>query len=144
MKTCLSCKASLCQDRTKNPLKDRVLVEPCDARVLNERRCPQHDKVLECYARQMCVLRCITGSHKDHTITSLEEAFGQAQVRSCWSSGPDMDYTSKAMRACNTESCLQHRVKQFPEFQICRHRARLYLHPEILGTWSCWDLVSSR
>lgn len=88
VKTCMNCEASLCLLRwawhsTKSPLKDHVLIEPCEAQVLAERRCPQHGRLLECYCVTgsvcICMLCCIASSHRDHEITTLEEAFGQAQ-----------------------------------------------------------------
>ncbi|XP_021266578.1 E3 ubiquitin-protein ligase TRIM62-like [Numida meleagris] len=88
VKTCMNCETSLCQAHlgrhsAKAFLTSHVLVEPCDARVLAERRCSQHGKLLECYCVTdlvcVCLLCCATSSHRSHKIISVEEAFGHGQ-----------------------------------------------------------------
>ncbi|XP_067422844.1 E3 ubiquitin/ISG15 ligase TRIM25-like [Emydura macquarii macquarii] len=89
VKTCLACEASLCQahlskHNAKAAKKDHVLIEPCDNSSLQERKCHEHGKMLECYCEDdlvfVCMLCSITGSHRGHCIITLKEACDKEQV----------------------------------------------------------------
>ncbi|XP_068265319.1 E3 ubiquitin/ISG15 ligase TRIM25-like [Nyctibius grandis] len=83
VKTCLICDASLCQAHlTKHNAKashqDHVLVEVGAGGAVEERRCVEHGRLLECYCQDegqyICVLCSIAGCHKGHSIVTLKEA----------------------------------------------------------------------
>ncbi|KFP88478.1 E3 ubiquitin/ISG15 ligase TRIM25, partial [Acanthisitta chloris] len=83
VKTCLGCNASLCQahlskHNAKASQQDHVLVEVGTGGAAEERRCPEHGRLLECYCRDegqnICTLCFITGSHKGHNIITVREA----------------------------------------------------------------------
>ncbi|XP_050761509.1 E3 ubiquitin/ISG15 ligase TRIM25-like isoform X2 [Gymnogyps californianus] len=83
VKTCLICDASLCQahlnkHNAKASQQDHVLVEVGAGGVVEERRCLEHGRLLECYCQDegqcICVLCSIAGCHKGHSIITLKEA----------------------------------------------------------------------
>lgn len=136
VKTCMNCETSLCQAHlgkhsTKAFLTSHVLVEPCDARVLAERRCSQHGKLLECYCVTdsvcVCMLCCATSSHRSHEIISVEEAFSQAQVRGCQDSCLDWDCSRENLGLWDMERCPKREARTSPGLQVCR-----------LPPWDTW------
>ncbi|MEE6476500.1 hypothetical protein FKM82_011101 [Ascaphus truei] len=77
VKTCLNCEVSLCLEHLeRHHNKSHVLVEPTES--VEERKCPEHDKLLEYYCENdqscICVTCYIAGSHKGHSIMTLKEA----------------------------------------------------------------------
>ncbi|KFP85145.1 Tripartite motif-containing protein 29, partial [Apaloderma vittatum] len=83
VKTCLVCDASLCQahlnkHNAKASQQDHVLVEVGAGGAVEERRCREHGRVLECYCQDegkcICTLCSIAGSHKGHNVITLKEA----------------------------------------------------------------------
>ncbi|XP_019361997.1 PREDICTED: E3 ubiquitin-protein ligase TRIM17-like [Gavialis gangeticus] len=84
VKTCLNCEASLCQahlskHNARATQSNHVLVEPSAGKSLEERKCLEHSKLVECYCVDdlacICVLCYIAGSHKGHNIITLKEAW---------------------------------------------------------------------
>ncbi|XP_075454174.1 E3 ubiquitin/ISG15 ligase TRIM25-like [Ascaphus truei] len=77
VKTCLNCEVSLClQHLERHNNKSHVLVEPTES--IEDRKCPEHDRLLEYYCENdqscICVTCYIAGSHKGHSIMTLKEA----------------------------------------------------------------------
>ncbi|XP_056204777.1 E3 ubiquitin/ISG15 ligase TRIM25-like isoform X5 [Falco biarmicus] len=82
VKTCLNCDASLCQahlnkHNAKASQQDHVLVEVGAGGLVEERKCLEHGRLLECYCQDdrqyICMLCSIAGCHKGHNILSLKE-----------------------------------------------------------------------
>ncbi|XP_062443686.1 E3 ubiquitin/ISG15 ligase TRIM25-like [Rhea pennata] len=82
VKTCLTCDSSLCQahlnkHNARASQKDHVLLEAAVGCSAEERKCRQHGRLLECCCEDdreyVCVLCCIAGSHKGHSIVTLKE-----------------------------------------------------------------------
>ncbi|XP_010072037.1 PREDICTED: E3 ubiquitin/ISG15 ligase TRIM25-like, partial [Pterocles gutturalis] len=83
VKTCLTCDASLCQahlnkHNAKPSQQDHILMEVGAGGTAEERRCPEHGRLLECYCQDegqpVCALCSITDGHKGHSIVTLKEA----------------------------------------------------------------------
>ncbi|XP_017583722.1 PREDICTED: E3 ubiquitin-protein ligase Midline-1 isoform X3 [Corvus brachyrhynchos] len=81
VKTCVVCNVSLCQahlskHNAKASQQEHILVE-VGAGEAEERRCPEHGKLLECYCQEeekcICVLCSIAGAHKGHEVITMKE-----------------------------------------------------------------------
>ncbi|KFQ61186.1 E3 ubiquitin/ISG15 ligase TRIM25, partial [Pelecanus crispus] len=83
VKTCLVCNASLCQahlnkHNAKVSQEEHHVVEVGAGPAVEERRCLEHGRLLECYCQDegqyICMLCSIAGCHKGHSIITLKEA----------------------------------------------------------------------
>lgn len=77
VKTCVSCEVSLCHKHLeRHANRGYMLLEPTAS--VQDRKCAQHDKLLEYYCEQdaqcICVTCYIAGAHKGHSIMTLKEA----------------------------------------------------------------------
>lgn len=90
VKTCLVCNVSLCKahlnkHNAKASQQEHILVE-VGADEAQERRCPEHGKLLECYCQNedkcICVLCSIAGAHKGHEVITMKEERDKQLVRS--------------------------------------------------------------
>ncbi|KGL90886.1 E3 ubiquitin/ISG15 ligase TRIM25, partial [Charadrius vociferus] len=82
VKTCLICDASFCQahlnkHNAKASQQDHILVEVGAGSAVEDRRCPEHGRLLECYCQDegqyVCMLCSVAGCHKGHSIVTLKE-----------------------------------------------------------------------
>ncbi|XP_077314678.1 E3 ubiquitin/ISG15 ligase TRIM25-like [Lithobates pipiens] len=78
VKTCLLCEASLCGKHLKKHSKspEHVLVDPTTS--LEDRKCPNHKKILEYYCTEdstcICVTCCLVGEHRGHQVEPMDDA----------------------------------------------------------------------
>ncbi|XP_073463119.1 E3 ubiquitin/ISG15 ligase TRIM25-like [Aquarana catesbeiana] len=78
LKTCLLCEASLCGKHLKKHSKspEHVLVDPTTS--LEDRKCPNHKKILEYYCTEdstcICVTCCLVGEHRGHKVEPTDDA----------------------------------------------------------------------
>jgi len=86
VKSCLMCLESYCQSHfvchEESPLRKRHKVTDATAR-LQERICPQHERLMEVYCRtdQCCIcLLCMMEDHKNHDTVTAEAERTEKQV----------------------------------------------------------------
>ncbi|XP_025974438.2 E3 ubiquitin/ISG15 ligase TRIM25-like [Dromaius novaehollandiae] len=84
VKICLTCDSSLCQvhlnkhNAKASRVQDHIQVEAGTGHSVEERKCREHGRLLECFCEDerecICVLCSIAGSHMGHSIVTLKEA----------------------------------------------------------------------
>ncbi|KAE8628324.1 hypothetical protein XENTR_v10007459 [Xenopus tropicalis] len=84
-KSCLLCEASLCDTHLLGHSQSEKHILTAPTRSFGERKCPQHDELLNyyCHGEAVCVcLYCAGfGHHKGHNVEPLKEAFEKKNVQ---------------------------------------------------------------
>ncbi|XP_068885157.1 E3 ubiquitin/ISG15 ligase TRIM25-like isoform X1 [Aphelocoma coerulescens] len=117
VKTCLVCNVSLCQahlskHNAKASQQEHILVE-VGAGEAQERRCPEHGKLLECYCQEeekcICVLCSIAGAHKGHEVITMKEGRDKQLVKlpdtvtELQESKSDLDTALEELQKCENQ-----------------------------------------
>ncbi|XP_048175375.1 E3 ubiquitin/ISG15 ligase TRIM25-like isoform X2 [Corvus hawaiiensis] len=117
VKTCVVCNVSLCQahlskHNAKASQQEHILVE-VGAGEAEERRCPEHGKLLECYCQEeekcICVLCSIAGAHKGHEVITMKEERDKQLVKlpdtmtELQDSKSDLDTALEELQKCENQ-----------------------------------------
>uniref|UniRef100_A0A7D9NLJ4 Uncharacterized protein n=1 Tax=Xenopus tropicalis TaxID=8364 RepID=A0A7D9NLJ4_XENTR len=84
-KSCLHCEASLCDTHLRGHSQSEKHILTAPTRSFGERKCPQHDELLNyyCYWEAVCV--CVYcagfGLHRGHNMGPLNEAFERKKIQ---------------------------------------------------------------
>eukprot|EP00062_Callorhinchus_milii_P020279 gi/632975848/ref/XP_007904455.1/ PREDICTED: uncharacterized protein LOC103186970 [Callorhinchus milii] len=87
VKTCMNCEASLCEHHfrkhsEKAAQKNHVLIEPASS--LEDRKCSDHEKLIEYYCLDdhscICVTCYVAGPHKNHDIRILKDIHNETKA----------------------------------------------------------------
>uniref|UniRef100_A0A803J3T6 Tripartite motif containing 39 like gene 1 n=1 Tax=Xenopus tropicalis TaxID=8364 RepID=A0A803J3T6_XENTR len=84
-KSCLHCEASLCDTHLLGHSQSEKHILTAPTRSFGERKCPQHDELLNyyCHGEAVCVCLYCTGfgHHKGHNVEPLNEAFEKKKIQ---------------------------------------------------------------
>ncbi|OCT96230.1 hypothetical protein XELAEV_18013905mg [Xenopus laevis] len=78
-KSCLLCEASLCDTHLRGHSQSQKHILTAPTSSFGERKCPQHDELLNYYCHEETICVCLYcsgfGDHKDHNVEPIKEAF---------------------------------------------------------------------
>ncbi|OCT93476.1 E3 ubiquitin-protein ligase TRIM39 [Xenopus laevis] len=84
-KSCLLCEASLCDTHLRGHSQSHKHILTAPTRSFGERKCPQHDELLNyyCLKDSVCICQCCGcfGDHKGHNVESLNKAFDNKKIQ---------------------------------------------------------------